>query len=1057
MNAPVPTALMALRLRSALERRGRGDDLYDTQKLAIERVAGDVLNGERQIYVEKPAGSGKGRLGLEIINPIIALGDVRAIYAVPTNKLLNQTLDEIRTYFPQWIAQGKVGIYNKDSKTANAAVTLTTHTSLALGTGRGVFSPARHGVLVLDEGHGMISARRQELTAQYGESLIICLTASAEFSAEKSLAAAGYHESYRLGEDEAVKRRINAPYRNLLLMTAGIEMDDVRILPTGDFDPAQLAKATDQVARYRQIADTMLHWKDPEGGPDLFTRTSIGFCATIDQSESAAAHLNKFMRAVMPEGTVFARAMHSGLSPRECNDLDEAFRAREIRMMITPRLWAEGYNNRAVSLVFNIVPTLSQVRAKQRGGRAMRIDPANPTLDAIVIDVMDRGMKQRGLLYAEAVGGARFYKEADIPPQVLDQTRFDRALKGYWRREEKAARLIAPQALIDDYVRAMEEKSAALSAPSMDLNPVQAPGARTVVVADKILPSLRLWMNEGGYRSVREIYHQWKALHPEAQIDYHVMLALATGGRGRQTFGQKDPIADSPGELDVFCRLLAADTAQLFRDHPKLEKILSRHWDRMEAQDGKAFNSRFSLDDLLPNVRAALIARGYTSLKWVGQLMRMENPEWDVPQDDLSRVCIGVAPAFYRKDHYRGPLGPAADFLAAFLEEDPQELFSEAQYFKHKKALGKNKATVARLAGSFADYKQNYGHGATISRGNNVYGYGPTSNVASQKPDWRSGVFIDFNNIAADKRWLAVDAPVHPPRWAQAVQAFKKTASPDAPVELWMPERMANIRPGITYCEFGSGKALYDALGFNILETQQAKRMPYYRLELPKDFTLERCAGAGYSQIVRTLADGARETWFYVRGHAGEYVTARGCRPVEAWFDRKVVKGRESRNLEITDRGARVAQVKFDADYLKRVGSNFQGYRAVRILAPWLAQVVMAAIVPGYNDYPILESWQRRGQWAEGLDILRTDLEPFVHAFFDAAEADTSKQRYLPTYYNPTTGVQVPMQWVDYALAGRGALQAAFYDAYRRLPSDARAYFTQDGYYRPPVYRPMPS
>ena len=782
--------------------------LFTTQVEALSSLAEEILSGESNLYFDKTAGSGKTRLALAVIEA--SMDDVgqppQSLFLFPTHTALSNARKELFEYRSEWFDKAFIGEYHSHAKDYKKPIILTTNRSFVLGSMRRHFKAENVQYIFKDEAHHTMTDMFRQWLDMYSSSIQIGLTASPTYSAEKSLDNFA-RLAYRLSPLQSVQRGITAPHRNYMLLTEGVSLDNVRFNPKGDYNQKDLAEATDVGHRYEQIAKFIDVWKRPDTDKRIFGEATMAFTATIQQAENAAAFFNRYFKDQCPEGVTFAAAYHSGLTDDERQKMDEDFRAGKYMMMVTPKLGGEGYNNKNVSLVINFVPTISQVWAIQRGSRAGRIDENNPDKEALVIDVIDQSKKRKSLLYGEAIGGARFYKSSDIPPEEIDTKEVNQALAEYWKDEGRVnitgPRVFTPDELVNKYAAAAKRRKLKRAPKTDDELLSYLPSLASVYETgsqrgfkrptdDPMVFSLREAMNQAGYASVRQVYEKWRDFSKNDDLNYHTMLKLAQSSYPVYSDeAHEEPVIEAQAFEDVIGMPLKA----LFATHVQItysdewaenrfarevpvtwhkKNMFSsreeRHWDKaMQSAHERApmfkdYMDGWSPSLILPRVREAMLEKGFVCDYAIASSINMEMGYNAVsPYNQIRGSIRGVMPICSDFGEGNGIRKPIALFCE-MLEKRPEDLFTEHQYWDQLQILNRNFF-------SFKGYKRFW----RIARENpGVYSVNITQACTSKgqyfksprkditDPSKRQSLVFAFGR----KKDFTQVEPQDPPRWA---------------------------------------------------------------------------------------------------------------------------------------------------------------------------------------------------------------------------------------------------------------------------------------------------
>ncbi len=338
-------------------------------------------------YITLPTGTGKTVLFAEFVK---ATG-LNALVLVPTIPLLEQTEREFNSRSPAKLTIGKV--YG-EVKEPGMGITLSTYASFVKHTkdksADALIRPGDYDLVILDESHHALAPGTRAALRDYTDVVKLGLTATPNYSERRRLSSLLPNEIHKMSLQEATRLGLIAPSLSVLIQTH-TDLSQVSLTQSRDYNPTELESALDVDPRNRMAAEVYVNY--------LRGRKTIFSCAGIQHAIDMAEMLRSY--------GVKAEAIY-GAMPKE--------RKHQIRSQLAlpiedggleaichAKLLAEGFDEPAVSVCFNLAPTTSHVREQQRSGRALRNDPADPTKIAIVIDVIDINYQLPPVIFADAM------------------------------------------------------------------------------------------------------------------------------------------------------------------------------------------------------------------------------------------------------------------------------------------------------------------------------------------------------------------------------------------------------------------------------------------------------------------------------------------------------------------------------------------------------------------------------------------------------------------------------------------------------------------------------
>jgi superfamily II DNA or RNA helicase len=362
-----------------------GRILRDKQLEVMEDLQGFLISHPQEPYgyISLPTGVGKTVLFTELVK---ATG-LRTLVLTPTKLLLGQTENTFNRFSDEEIVVGKV--YSGE-KNGSEKITLTTYASFVRQTKNQhsrLIRPEQYDLLILDEAHRALAKETRKALASYKNAIQIGFTATEEYSEQRSLQSLLPVEIHKMTIKEAVGHRLITPFTNLLVET-GVDVSDVKITTSNEYDMADLEKALN-TERRNKIAVELYH-------KYFAGMKAVAFCNGVAHAEAVAE--------AFAESGVNALAVHGGMSMRVQTASKAAFAESGvdgINVLTNDKLLAEGFDAPQATVCFNLAPTLSRVRAQQRSGRILRLDPDDPLKHAYIVDFIDESYRKTPVLFSD--------------------------------------------------------------------------------------------------------------------------------------------------------------------------------------------------------------------------------------------------------------------------------------------------------------------------------------------------------------------------------------------------------------------------------------------------------------------------------------------------------------------------------------------------------------------------------------------------------------------------------------------------------------------------------
>lgn len=339
----------------------------------------DDLHG----YISLPTGVGKTVLFTELVK---ATG-LRTLVLTPTRLLLGQTESAFSQFGDDEVSIGKV--YSGEKNSAEQ-ITLTTYASFVRHTkdhNSPHIRPGQYDLIILDEAHRALATQTRKALASYKDTIQIGFTATEDYSERRKLKGLLPTEIHKMTIREAVEHELISPFTNVLVET-GVDVSDVRITTSNEYDSADLEKALNTEFRNQIAVDLYLKYFNG--------MKALAFCNGVAHAKAVAE--------LFAETGVKALAVHGGMTMKELTAAKEAFLRNGdhgLDLLSNDKILIEGFDAPEASVSFNLAPTLSRVRAQQRSGRVLRLDPNDHKKHAYVVDFIDESYRKTPVLFSD--------------------------------------------------------------------------------------------------------------------------------------------------------------------------------------------------------------------------------------------------------------------------------------------------------------------------------------------------------------------------------------------------------------------------------------------------------------------------------------------------------------------------------------------------------------------------------------------------------------------------------------------------------------------------------
>lgn len=471
-----------------------------TQRKAFDAYTRDFAKGQRHGYFEIPTGVGKTALFTSFVrNYLDAVNGEkdgpRILIAVPSEKLAVQTAQSFAKFIPDIAPlietdddKGKeidwehsdIGLQYGKMKHAGRKprILITTYQSLIRDKENKTYPPSEYGMVIYDEGHSLTAEKFGQVTEKFKDAVQLAVTATPEYSEEKTVANRLPHRYFQLPLSEAINKDL-CNVRPVLLKT-NFTIDEAKFTQLMEqrhgqpLNEKQITSLLNQEVRNNAAMETYLLGKDPDSGEQYLGQNGMIFCGTTDHADDFTRQMDKLIskpkykavRQWLEEENIDLIAAVHGKTEKQVvagkkqsggwlraglyeNDTiaDRPKRGRKqfyteeeifdlhakgkVLLLSSVAKLKWGYDSPRDSFVMDLVDRLSKVDATQIVGRGFRLDPDNmpdstvnyPGKTCTVINLVDNNTydlyKDRPhmlpIYCAEIIEGAEFRTPARRP------------------------------------------------------------------------------------------------------------------------------------------------------------------------------------------------------------------------------------------------------------------------------------------------------------------------------------------------------------------------------------------------------------------------------------------------------------------------------------------------------------------------------------------------------------------------------------------------------------------------------------------------------------------
>ncbi|MDR1026787.1 MAG: DEAD/DEAH box helicase family protein [Lactobacillus sp.] len=376
-------------IRNSLAELLGGDEheLRDRQHQALLKLA--ISEGKEffEGYFNHATGSGKSLEMATLVKSFRSANSKQKtiILEESVKKVTDIAEDYTNPDNVEYIGEGMevIGRFNKDHKDIDKPIIVATYASLKNLLKE--IDPDEVGLVIADEAHKGLSEARMENIKSFENACIYGFTATPKYSEKKQLKEFLNNEIDELTLVEGVEKGLNCSVKNILLVSdVAVDLSKVKKNNRGDYDEEEFDRAVGRAHREEikhKIVEFWANFEDEETGEKARDRMSMVNCTTLERAEAQVKAFNDYM------GHVVAKAVGSHMNDEEQEKILNEFESGKFPVIVQVNTIGEAYNNQRLSLCIN-EPTGSFVRAGQRPGRVMRLDPDNLYKKAWVVDVV---------------------------------------------------------------------------------------------------------------------------------------------------------------------------------------------------------------------------------------------------------------------------------------------------------------------------------------------------------------------------------------------------------------------------------------------------------------------------------------------------------------------------------------------------------------------------------------------------------------------------------------------------------------------------------------------
>ena len=542
-----------------------GAELRLLQEKMMHKIYRYFEGGGREGYIVLPTQVGKTAIAAKLT----AILDLQTL-SVTERKF---DVEQMKSEYHRFGVGHSIGIVGGGHKELDEQTTITTYASFRNLVHTNKISAQDYPLVILNEAHHTLGEKTRAAVEKLKSSLMLGLTATADFSVDKGVWWVLPNKIYEMPVDEAVREGL---LKNVRVYVAEVETDlsDVKLRTQGDFDAGELERVINVTANNK--AATRLYAKMFPG------KRALVFCAGVEHAKALA---NEFNLSNIPAASVNGKTSESIY-----NNIMEKFDTGEIKVICNADLLIESFSQPKASVCLNLRPTLSMRLAEQRGGRVLALDSDNPEEEAVIVDFLYKSKKQL-VTYYDVLGDARV-SHATKPAKPSKNDEIAKEQKGLMIDGMK---IYTETEEVVNYL-----KNYALKVSAINLRKVEP---QVEVQKKEIKLSIKTWdsMLETSGRVPEEEYWQGRITNMEIASDInHIIIETKIRSLPvRHIIDNPDWVQISPEDLKEL------DPVESYKGSLKFITVKKKHLSRLKtefpyASDGFKIRSLLKREDINP-------------------------------------------------------------------------------------------------------------------------------------------------------------------------------------------------------------------------------------------------------------------------------------------------------------------------------------------------------------------------------------------------------------------------------------------------------------------------
>jgi superfamily II DNA or RNA helicase/DNA-directed RNA polymerase specialized sigma24 family protein len=406
-------------LISFLERVSRGEDtvLAPRQVETVEKIKDFLVAGYTEGLVKKPTGIGKTVIFTKFLEAVLNGTDLRALVVGPTKLNLRQNQGKLGAF-----GGIDAGAYYSAERNLERQVTVTTYHSLRSLVRLQRINPLDYAIIILDEVHLALGQKTVGAIEAFEKSIKLGFTATPEYNEDRSVAELLPFTIDEMSVREGIESNMLSGLK-VFVMTTGMSAEHLTRVGT-EFEEAKLSRTINTTDRNRFVVQL---YKDER----FYGKRAVTY--GVDRAHAQALRLG-YEQENIPAAYIDGFTLEM-----EREDILAKFKEGVIKVICNVQVLEHSFDEPECEVCFNAAPTMSKVRAEQRGGRVLRRSRVKDSKMGYVVEILDEfgASANTPVLFSEIAGAAEILSPSNreeekkkVEPKIKTPTTKTKKTKG---------------------------------------------------------------------------------------------------------------------------------------------------------------------------------------------------------------------------------------------------------------------------------------------------------------------------------------------------------------------------------------------------------------------------------------------------------------------------------------------------------------------------------------------------------------------------------------------------------------------------------------------------